>query len=150
MRAVVDTNVLLRSLIRPTGPAARIVNAFTAGKFEIATSEPLMEELAGVLARPGILAKYHLNPAATTTILELLRQQAVFVQVSGTTYGCRDPKDEMLIETAVVGSAGALVTNDKDLLEDEALRSRVALQGVEIMPLSVFLAKLEEQHAEKP
>ncbi len=39
------------------------------------------------------------------------------VAIEGTSYGCRDPKDDAVMETAVAGRVEYLVTGDQDLLD---------------------------------
>jgi putative PIN family toxin of toxin-antitoxin system len=41
---------------------------------------------------------------------------AEMVEINETTAICRDPKDDKLLELAISGNAGFLVTGDKDLL----------------------------------
>ncbi|HVG08051.1 MAG TPA: PIN domain-containing protein [Thermoanaerobaculia bacterium] len=52
MRAVIDTNILVRSILNPKGPTGRLLEELRAGRFRLLYSELLLEELAGVLARP--------------------------------------------------------------------------------------------------
>ena len=52
VRAVGDTNVLVRGLISDAGPSARIAEAARARRFELVTSTYLLDELADVLMRP--------------------------------------------------------------------------------------------------
>ena len=47
--------------------------------------------------------------------------------------GCRDPDDDKLIETAVMGAADCLVTGDRDLLDMSPF------QGIPILTPRAFL-----------
>ena len=50
------------------------------------------------------------------TLAEYARE-TVMVQITGNLNGfCRDPKDDMVLETAVLAGAEIIVTGDKDLL----------------------------------
>lgn len=49
-------------------------------------------------------------------MLAFLRAESEVVPITGTLKMCRDPKDDMLIETVLVGHAAVLVTEDQDLL----------------------------------
>ena len=39
-----------------------------------------------------------------------------WVSIAGARMGCRDPKDDKLLDTALLGRADCLVTGDQDLL----------------------------------
>ena len=51
--------------------------------------------------------------------LYLAQLEAVseWVSITGAKLGCRDPDDDKLLETALLGEAGCLVTGDRHLLE---------------------------------
>jgi uncharacterized protein len=57
-RVVIDTNVWVSALIKPSGAPAAVVNAFVAGHFQLVVSQPLIDELLEVLARPRIGRRY--------------------------------------------------------------------------------------------
>ncbi len=40
-----------------------------------------------------------------------------WILITGTKLGCRDPGDDKLLETALMGKADCLITGDRDLLE---------------------------------
>ena len=48
--------------------------------------------------------------------LAQLEAVAEWVSIVGAKLGCRDPGDDMLLETALLGHADCLVTGDQDLL----------------------------------
>ena len=54
MRAVLDPNVLIASLLSRSGAPALIVSRWLAGEFELVVSEALLAELARALAYPKI------------------------------------------------------------------------------------------------
>ena len=39
------------------------------------------------------------------------------VSIAGAKLGCRDPDDDKILETALMGEADCLITGDRDLLE---------------------------------
>jgi putative PIN family toxin of toxin-antitoxin system len=45
-----------------------------------------------------------------------LASVAEWVVIGGTLRACRDPHDDMFLETAIVGEADCLITGDDDLL----------------------------------
>ena len=54
MRAVLDSNVLIASLLSRSGAPAQIVSRWLAGEFELVVSEALLAELARALAYPKV------------------------------------------------------------------------------------------------
>jgi predicted nucleic acid-binding protein len=60
MRAVVDTSILVRALIKPRGTVGPVLRRLRDGAYTLIYSEPLLEELADVLSRPRIRDKYHI------------------------------------------------------------------------------------------
>lgn len=51
-----------------------------------------------------------------------------WVPITGAVLGCRDPDDDKLLETALLGEAGCLVTGDRDLLVMSPFRGISILQ----------------------
>jgi len=57
---------------------------------------------------------------------------------------CRDPRDGIVLETALTGGASCLVSRDDDIKRDEDLVLAMKLNGVSVLSVSTFLARLEE------
>ncbi|MBI5635120.1 MAG: putative toxin-antitoxin system toxin component, PIN family [Nitrospirae bacterium] len=53
---------------------------------------------------------------------------------------CRDPDDDVIIETAVRGRAKYLVTGDKDIADDKTVSSYLSQHGVTVISLQNFLS----------
>lgn len=116
IRAVVDTNVLIRALIKPQGTVGPIVGRLRAGDFVLVYSEPLLDELAAKLVLPRIKTKYHLDDEAIQAFLALMALRGRQVMPSRNVRICRDPDDDKVIEAALAGDAEYVVTGDEDLL----------------------------------
>jgi putative PIN family toxin of toxin-antitoxin system len=116
MRAVIDTNILIRALIKPTGTVGPILERLSAGHYVAIYSEPLLTELLAKLALPRIRTKYHLDDAVIETTLALIALRGELVLPIRKINICRDPNDDMLIEAALAGSAQYIVSGDEDLL----------------------------------
>lgn len=115
-RAVVDTNILIRALIKPQGTVGPVLTRLRNGDYTLLYAEPLLDELMAKLALPRIRDKYHLanDDVETVLALILLRGEPVIPQRRIT--ACRDPKDNIVLEVAVAGEADYIVTGDNDLL----------------------------------
>ena len=55
----------------------------------------------------------------------------------------RDPDDAPVVAAAVAGGAEAIVTGDRDLLDDRPLREWLADRGVSVMSAAELLAGLD-------
>ncbi|GBD08116.1 hypothetical protein HRbin22_00348 [Candidatus Thermoflexus japonica] len=116
MRAVVDTNILVRALIRPQGTVGPVLLHLRRGDYTLLYSDATLEELVVVLHRPRIREKYGLSDEDIRTVvaLILLRGEPVTPQVR--IRACRDPHDDKFLEVAVSGRADVMVSGDEDLL----------------------------------
>ena len=114
MRAVLDPNVLIASLLSKSGAPAQIVSRWLAGEFELVVSEALLAELARALAYP----KAHKRVAEdeARAFVELLRE-AVRLAADPESPARRsaDPGDDYLLALAQAERA-VLVSGDQHLL----------------------------------
>jgi putative PIN family toxin of toxin-antitoxin system len=116
MRAVIDTNILIRALIKPTGTVGPILQRLGASNYIAIYSEALLTELLAKLALPRIRAKYHIDDDIVEMTLAIIALRGELVAPTRKVKTCRDPKDDMFIEAALAGAAQYLVTGDEDLL----------------------------------
>jgi putative PIN family toxin of toxin-antitoxin system len=146
MRAAVDTNVWTRAFLNVLGPAGRVARALLDGQFTLVTSEPLLAELAEVLARRRVVRKHRRSRKEITEFVEGLRAGAETVAIEGTVRICRDADDDMLIETAKRGSVDCLVTEDEDLHAPE-VRDYLSAAGIRVLTVREFLEELRRGRA---
>jgi putative PIN family toxin of toxin-antitoxin system len=145
VRAVLDTNIWLGGLIKRGGATVRLLAAFRSGQFEAVTSQPLLDEIADVLSRPEIARKFAIRPEDRDELLLLLQERTHSVEIVGEIAVCRDPKDDMVIETAIRGGAELIVSRDKDLNDDPAVATFLAARNIRVVEPQVFLALLAPQ-----
>ncbi len=144
LRAVVDTNVWVSALINPKGYPALVLDAFRNKRFVFILSEPLVNELIEVLSRPRLARKYKLEPDDIAQFVALLLERSELVRTHGGMHLCRDPRDDMVLETALSGSASCLVSRDDDIKRDEDLVRSMKAKGVSVLSVARFLARLSE------
>lgn len=138
MRAVVDTNVWISARLNPTGHPALIRWALEAGRFTLVASPPVLEELARVMLRPRIARRYPLGTGEARRLLALLRERAdELVEIAGVVRLCRDPRDDMFIETALKGRADVVVSRDDDLNRAPELATILAEHDVKLLTAAV-------------
>lgn len=141
--ALVDTNVWISALINPRGHPARLKDAWLDNKFQIVVSVALLDELADVLSRPRIRDRYHLKTEDIGDFLRLIAEKSITVTTTGSLNLCRDPDDDLMLETALNGNATFAVSRDDDLKRDQDLISRMLGQGIEVLSVQRFLDRLE-------
>jgi putative PIN family toxin of toxin-antitoxin system len=112
-RTVLDNNVLVSGLLLPDSiPGQAFQRALKT--CDLLVSEATLNELADVLSRKKF--DRYVSIRDRQEFLRLLSRVAEFVPVTLPVQACRDPKDNMLLEVAVNGSAKLLITGDRDLL----------------------------------
>ncbi|RLC95075.1 MAG: putative toxin-antitoxin system toxin component, PIN family [Chloroflexi bacterium] len=139
MRAVVDTNILVRAVIKPSGSVGPVLLRLRHGDYTLLYAQSLLEELIDVLNRPRIRDKYQLTDQDIRAVVSLilLRGEAVAPQERIT--ACRDPKDDQFLEVAVAGRADVIVSGDQDLLVLHPFA------GIPILPSVAFLQMLDAE-----
>jgi len=116
IRAVIDTSVLIRFLIKPSAAIRELIEKRWLGdQVQMVTAPELMAELEDVLARDYIQALIRPEEAEAMLDASALRAEILppLGQVPAYT---RDPKDDKFIACALVGGASYIVSEDKDLL----------------------------------
>ena len=136
-RLVVDTNVLISAALRPQGQPRRVLEAVRATNGAFLFCDETFYELRSRLGRSKFGAYVSRNTRAV--FLAQLTMVAEWVSIAGSKLGCRDPDDDKVLETALAGGAGCLVTGDRDLLEMHPFR------GIPVLTAAAFLASMEEQ-----
>jgi len=118
LKVVFDTNVWLSGLIFG-GKPGQLIKSFGDDAFLIFISEELLSEL-----RRKITQKFPLY-IPTLNLLEMsLRKDTELVKLGSQTVTiCRDPDDNKVIETALIGDCQYVVSGDKDLLELESYKN---------------------------
>lgn len=111
---VLDVNVWVSGLIRPSGPPGAVLDAVRKGSLIPVVSDRLLAELSDVLRRPK-LARW-INPEDATEFLDTLAVIAeIYVDIDAAQGATRDPKDDYLV--ALSQHSGAiLITGDDDIL----------------------------------
>ncbi len=116
IKAVVDTNILIRALIKPQGSVGPIITRLRHGVYTLVYSPPLLDELMAKLSLPRIRVKYQVELEEIEALVALIILRGQRVLPTRRVKVCRDPDDNVVIETALAGEAGYIVTGDDDLL----------------------------------
>jgi putative PIN family toxin of toxin-antitoxin system len=149
MKAVIDTAVLVSAALAVfagsnTHSRLLVERMVNDDSLELVTSEPMLRELCDVLSRSrfGLSAEYVVSFAAR------FASAAKFVTVRGIAMGCRDPRDDKVLETALNSNADFLVTRDRDLYDHRARYSIEKIgpgirdRSIRVVGVRTFLAAL--------
>ncbi len=118
IRTVLDTNVLVSTLIVPHGKPAQILDQWS--KIGLLISDDILAELERVLHYPRIQRRYRdkVSEEAIDAYLDKVRQVGQFVEAqSKAAVVWADPDDDVIIACAVDGNADCIVSGDPHLLQ---------------------------------
>jgi putative PIN family toxin of toxin-antitoxin system len=115
MRVVLDSVILVRALINPHSIWGRVVFELYE-HYHLVTSLPLLTETLEVIQRPALQRKYRSVETRDMAFILDRFSQAELVQIEDIPPVSRDPDDDHVLETARVGLADVIVTQDNDLL----------------------------------
>ncbi len=132
-RAVVDTNVLISSALQSSGRPRRVVDTIRKTNASLLFSDETFDELRTRIQRSKF-DRYVSKSLRDAYLLQLLAVSD-WVSITNSRLGCRDPDDDKLLETAIMGKADCLVTGDGDLLDMSVF------QDVPILTPTEFLSQ---------
>jgi putative PIN family toxin of toxin-antitoxin system len=141
IRAVLDANVLVSAAIRPGGKPDQIVRKARGG-FTWLTSDFIVSEVAAVLSRPHIQAKYlgRVTREERAEFLGTVRTAATTVEVTSVVTTVKeDPNDNPVLACGIDGQADYVVTGDQHLL------ALVTCEEIMIVTPAQFLLVLAAQ-----
>ena len=121
MKVVLDTSVIVAGLRSRDGASFKILAHIPRGKIKFILSVALFLEYEAVIKRKAFLNATRLRLKDVNAVLDMLAAKCIQTKVY---YLWRpqlkDPNDDLVLETAVSGSADAIVTfNTKDFVKVE-------------------------------
>lgn len=111
MKVILDTNILVSSLIVPASPPHRIYEAWRAGTFVLVTCDEQLEEFRRVTRYDKVRA--YIEPAAAGTLLNELRKVAQRIGKLPKVRRSPDAADDYLLALAQVADADYMVNGDR-------------------------------------
>lgn len=133
MIAVIDTNIFMAALLNPSGAPAKIRSRWRRRQFEIFISDAVFEEYSDVLTHAPALSEFDVQ-----TLLDELQSFAQHVIIAGTLHVCKDPDDDVFLETALTAGVDFLVTKNLKHFPHKSY------EGVRIVNVAKFLKELEK------
>lgn len=144
-RAIIDTSVWISAFISPGGHPARILAHAESEDFVPVFSQTLLAEIDKVTHRPRVRRLIRFTDAELARFRRLIEDNGVAAFPTGQLRLCRDPNDDFLLETAILGRAQFIVSRDDDLKRDLDLMDRLREHGVEIVTVAQFLQALTDR-----
>lgn len=137
MRIVLDANVLAPAFLGTTSNSVRLINLWRRGVYELVVSEHLINELVRAYNDPYF--RRRITPPEVASIEVLLRRRALLTPLTVSVIGvATQPKDDLVISTALSAGASHLATRDRQLLKIGNY------QGLHIVPPGKLLALFED------
>ena len=134
IKTFVDTNILVSGLGNPSGAPAKLLFRWSDGQFVLLFSEPIIDEYSRILLNHPKVPR-----EKAKVFLKELTKVAKSVLILETLSVCKDPSDNVFLETAIDGEAEYLVT--KNIKHFPFKR----YQQVEIVRVAKFLSRLEKE-----
>ncbi len=142
MRLVLDTDVVVAALRSDRGASRQLLLAAFDGRIEMLVSVPLVLEYEAVLTRPQLVKDVAMTIGEVGAILDAILSVAVPVEMRFLWRPqLKDPSDEMVLETAVNGSAAFLATFNL-----RHLREAAALFGIKAALPGQVLRKIRSEY----
>ena len=143
---VVDTNVLVAALRSNSGASRQLLLAALNRRFEVVVSVPLLLEYESVLKRRDQLEVMR----ATTEDIDILLSD--FIAVAREVRleyrwrsAIKDPKDDMVLETAINGGARTIITFNSQHFVEAAKRFGIRVKP----PVEILRALRRSGHENK-
>lgn len=109
IRAVIDTNVLVSGLLRPSGNEALVLLAVCRGVLCPCFSSEILDEYAAVLARP----KFSFPPDEIAALIAMLRHNGEGFDPENSSVVSPDPGDTKFLRCAEAAQAEFIITGNK-------------------------------------
>ena len=141
IRAVLDSSVLVSAFLKPDGTSATLLARARDGAFVLCLSHEIVAETANALLRERHQRRLRFGPEKVARYCELLGQVAE--RVEGELPQIRavpnDPKDDVILASAIAAGAEYLVTGDR-----RHLLPLGSYKDVKIVSVAEFLGLLME------
>ncbi len=141
LKAVVDTNIFVSSLLSRKGRPAEILNLWRDALFILVISPSIISEIKSVLQRSAIKKKYRISSELIDKLILLLEKDALLVPGLSNVSGAvpEDPSDEIFLSAALDAGAQFIVSGDRHLLDLGEFR------GIPILTVQEFFELLKKE-----
>ncbi len=121
-KAVIDLTEMVRAVMRRPDQSP-LLQRWELRAFDWVISAELLAQFERTVSEPRLAQR--IRPLVSRTLMAKLLIHAVMVKPASAFPHCRDPKDDIVIATAVAARADFIVTSDGDLRDDAELVERL-------------------------
>ena len=133
---VPDVNVLVSSIITPSGTPGRIYEAWRRRELVFITSPAIIDKIVEVLRRPHIIDEFPIDEADIQALRSLLIRRTVSTSGALNLQVIReDAEDNTILAAAVEGRADCIISGDRHL------KNLGEYQGIPILSPAEFVAQ---------
>jgi putative PIN family toxin of toxin-antitoxin system len=138
MRVVLDTNIVVSAYLSPKGTPASIRALWIDRVLDVVVSVELLAEYERVLAYDRIARLHGMDSAQINEEVRSFRQFGIVVTLPSEIPNAipEDPADNIVIATALAGSAPYIISGDDDLLRLGQFK------GIQVLRPAAFLKAL--------
>ena len=135
MRSTLDTNILVRAITSPPGPARRLIQLLRSDPAHaLVLSRHILDEVREVLLRPRLQARYRQSSDEISRVVRELAAVAELVEpVVTKPVVLSDPPDDMVLYTAVEGRADVLCTLNTSDFARPSVQAFCITHGIRVM-----------------
>jgi len=145
LKIVIDADCIVAGTIATSGAAARLLDLWRAGHFELIACPQVVEELRQALLRPRIAGRHGISSGEIDDLCRRIQEESIWFPdpIDPPRTVARDTNDDYLVALAIEGRVDALVTRDRHFDDP-------GVAGVRVLFPGVMLAELDEAHAGEP
>jgi putative PIN family toxin of toxin-antitoxin system len=136
MIVVLDANTWVSALARPMGPSGRVLDAFLEGRFGVATTDHLWNEVLRALSYERVKRLFErsgvASPDARVALLGPLLTRVAEVPPTAR-WVAADPDDDWVVQCALTAHAERIVTGDRALLAIRAIEKVTILTSRQVL-----------------
>jgi uncharacterized protein len=125
MRVTLDTNVLVSAFISKQGNPARILEIVTTfDEISLVLSKEILTEFKDVLNRTEVSERFHYSQKDIEDYATAIRDVATIIDIQSKFRIMKeDPKDDIILQTAVDGKVDFLISGDRHLKQIKEFRN---------------------------
>jgi putative PIN family toxin of toxin-antitoxin system len=146
VRLTLDSNILVRAVASPQGPALRLLDIILEAH-TLVLSRFILDEVERVLLYPRLQARYQITASEAARFTQNLADVAHMVEpVVARPLVLSDPADDPILYTAADGKADVLCTRNIRHFDGADVQSFCAARGIRVMTdLDVLRELLEHE-----
>jgi putative PIN family toxin of toxin-antitoxin system len=123
-KVVVDTNIIISSLLVPNGSCFQVMNLIYNYEFALFYSDNVLSEYSAVLSR----AKFHFHPDVQNETIRLVQEKGIYFNPAKSSIPLNDESDRIFYDLAKDTGATIITGNKKHFPSGATLTPREFLE----------------------